>query len=352
MKVAALCSRQYLKLSNLASMRTMSSLSTGKWWEPVRDDQPKVLITGSLGQLGIGLAREMRLKYGQQNVIMSDIVKCPKHILEAGPYTYADILDMQNLQDIVVSNQITWIVHFSALLSVIGESNVPLAMKVNIEGLHNILELSNQYKCKLFVPSTIGAFGLDSPHDPTPDLTIQRPRTIYGVSKVHAELMGEYYNHRFGLDFRSLRLPGIISADTQPGGGTTDYAVAIFHDALKTGHHECYLRPDTRLPMMWIDDCINAMMKYIDCPEDQLRMRTYNIQSMSFSPEELAEAIRVRIPHFTISYAPDSRQEIADSWPDVFDDHCAREDWGWQHQTDVKDLVNIMFDFLDGVYSK
>eukprot|EP00106_Octopus_bimaculoides_P016592 XP_014784034.1 PREDICTED: L-threonine 3-dehydrogenase, mitochondrial-like isoform X2 [Octopus bimaculoides] len=181
----------------------------------------RVLITGSLGQLGSGLAKVMRKKYGKNNVIMSDIVKPDKSVYNEGPFIYADILDYKNLQEIVVTHQIDSVVHFSALLSAIGESNFPLAMRVNIEGVHNILELCRQYGLKLFLPSTIGAFGPDSPRNPTPDLTIQRPRTIYGVSKVHSELLGEYYYYKFGVDFRSLRFPGIISADSNPGGGTT-----------------------------------------------------------------------------------------------------------------------------------
>jgi len=315
-------------------------------------DKPTVLITGSLGQLGQGLAKVMRSRYGRNNVVMSDIIKAPDHILEAGPYIYADILDFKNLQEIVVNYRIDSIVHFSALLSAIGEQNVPLAMRVNVEGLHNILELSKQYELKLFVPSTIGAFGPDSPRNPTPDLAIQRPRTIYGVAKVHAELMGEYYNHRFGLDFRSLRFPGIISSDTNPGGGTTDYAVAIFHEALKAGKYECYLEPHTMLPMMYIDDCLKSIVQFMEFPQERLKMRTYNIQAMSFTPEELAEAIKSFIPNFEISYNVDGRQKIADTWPMKFDDSCARRDWNWSHDYDVNDLCQVMFDALVPKYRK
>ncbi|WAR23292.1 TDH-like protein [Mya arenaria] len=301
-------------------------------------DKPTVLITGSLGQLGQGLAKLLRGKYGQYNVIMSDIIKAPDHILETGPYVYADILDFKNLQEIVVNYRVDWVVHFSALLSAIGEQNVPLAMRVNVEGLHNILELSNQYGIKLFVPSTIGAFGPDSPRNPTPDLTIQRPRTIYGVSK--------YYHERFGLDFRSLRFPGIISSDTNPGGGTTDYAVAIFHEALKHGHYQCYLEPDTMLPMMYIEDCLRSISEFMELPNDQLKMRTYNIQAMSFTPRILEDIVKRYIPHFTMTYKPDGRQAIADTWPMVFDDSNARRDWNWRHQYDTERLCQVMFEAL------
>lgn len=284
------------------------------------------------------------------NVIMSDIIKAPDHILEAGPFIYADILDFKNLQEIVVNYRVDWLIHFSALLSAIGEQNVPLAMRVNIEGLHNILELSNQYRLKLFVPSTIGAFGPDSPRDPTPDMTIQRPRTIYGVAKVHAELMGEYYNKRFGLDFRSLRFPGIISSDTNPGGGTTDYAVAIFHEALKSGRYQCYLEPDTMLPMMYIDDCLRSIVEYMEIPNDMLKMRTYNIHAMSFTPRMLEEIVRQYVPEFEMTYKVDSRQAIADTWPMRFDDSCARADWNWHHDYDIQRLSQVMIEALRPKY--
>lgn len=313
---------------------------------------PTVLITGGLGQLGTGLAKLLRSKYGRNNVIMSDIIKAPQHILDAGPYIYADILDFKNLQEIVVNYRVDWIIHFSALLSAIGEQNVPLAMRVNIEGLHNILELANQYRLKLFVPSTIGAFGPDSPRNPTPDITIQRPRTIYGVAKVHAELMGEYYHHRFGLDFRSLRFPGIISSDTNPGGGTTDYAVAIFHESLKTGLYECYLKPDTMLPMMYISDCLRSIEEFMELPNEALKLRTYNINAMSFNPAQLAEAVKEYVPNFEMTYKPDGRQAIADTWPMKFEDSRARRDWGWTHHYDVKELCDVMFEALVPKYGQ
>ncbi|ELT88987.1 hypothetical protein CAPTEDRAFT_1836 [Capitella teleta] len=316
------------------------------------DNNPRILITGGLGQLGLGLASELRQKYGKNNVILSDIIKPNKEIVDNGPYIYADILDFKNLQELIVNHRIDWMIHFSALLSAIGESNVPLAMRVNIEGMHNVMELAKQYKLKLFVPSTIGAFGPTSPRNPTPDLTIQRPQTIYGVSKVHAELMGEYYHHRFGLDFRCLRFPGIISAGTEPGGGTTDYACQIFHDALTTGHHVCFLREDSRLPMMYIDDCLRSVMEILEVPAEKLKLRTYNIHAMSFTPAEIYAAVKKVIPSLTIEYKPDSRQGIADTWPMVFDDSGARKDWGWNHEIDIDELVKIMLTYLAPKYGK
>ncbi|MCL4138558.1 UNVERIFIED_CONTAM: hypothetical protein GTU68_065827 [Idotea baltica] len=208
------------------------------------------------------------------------------------------------------------------------------------------MELSKQYNLRLFVPSTIGAFGPDSPRNPTPNITVQRPRTIYGVSKVHAELLGEYYFHKFGVDFRCLRFPGVISSDTQTGGGTTDYAVQVFHDAMEGNEFECYLRPDTRLPMMYIDDCLRSLWEMLVAPEEKLKRRTYNVTAMSFTPEELVKEVKKHVPNLVTSYEPDSRQNIADTWPEVFDDQDARKDWGWQPKYDLQGMCKIMFDNL------
>uniref|UniRef100_A0A6A7FUK8 L-threonine 3-dehydrogenase, mitochondrial n=2 Tax=Hirondellea gigas TaxID=1518452 RepID=A0A6A7FUK8_9CRUS len=306
-------------------------------------DPPRILITGSLGQLGTGLAALLRKKYGDESVIMSDIVKPTKEIWQSGPYVFADILDFKCLQDIVVTYRIDWLVHFSALLSAIGEQNVPLAIRVNIEGMHNIMELSKQYGLRVFVPSTIGAFGPDSPRDITPNVCIQRPRTIYGVSKVHAELLGEYYHYKFGLDFRCLRFPGVISSDTQPGGGTTDYAVQIFHNAIAGEEFECYLKPNTRLPMMYIDDCLRALWEMLIAPTEKLKRRTYNVTAMSFTPAEVVAEVQKHFPNLKVSYRPDDRQQIADSWPQVLDDSEARNDWGWRHNHDLANMCDIMF---------
>ncbi|XP_004278745.1 L-threonine 3-dehydrogenase, mitochondrial [Orcinus orca] len=309
-------------------------------------DQPRVLITGGLGQLGVGLASFLRKRFGKDNVILSDIRKPPEHVFLSGPFIYSDILDYKNLREIVVNNRVTWLFHYSALLSAVGEANVSLARAVNITGLHNVLDVAEEHGLRLFVPSTIGAFGPTSPRNPTPDLCIQRPRTIYGVSKVHAELMGEYYYYRYGLDFRCLRYPGIISADSQPGGGTTDYAVQIFHDAVKNGRFECNLKPSTRLPMMYIDDCLRATLEVMEAPAESLSMRTYNVNAMSFTPAELAQEILKHVPEFQITYNVDPvRQAIADSWPMNFDDSNARKDWGWKHDFDLPELVTTMLNF-------
>jgi len=312
---------------------------------------PKILITGGLGQLGTGLADLFAKTYGNESVVISDISRPSKSFYSKGiKFVYADVLDMNNLKNIIVNNKIDSIVHFSALLSAIGEQNVPLALSVNINGMQNILELARQYSCKVFIPSTIGAFGPESPRNPTPDFTIQRPKTIYGVSKVYAELLGEYYAHRFNVDFRCLRFPGVISADTVPGGGTTDYAVKVFHDAMCTGNFECYLRPDTMLPMMYIDDCLNSVLQFMQFPAETLKQRTYNITAMSFTPEQLFDEIRTHIPNLKVTYKVDSRQKIADSWPMAFDDTNARNHWEWNPAIGtLKQLVEKMFYELSAI---
>uniref|UniRef100_A0A8C2HND8 L-threonine 3-dehydrogenase, mitochondrial n=1 Tax=Cyprinus carpio TaxID=7962 RepID=A0A8C2HND8_CYPCA len=310
-------------------------------------DHPRVLITGGLGQLGVGLTKLLRKQFGKYNVILSDIRKPPAQVYQSGPFIYSDILDYKNLREIVVNNRISWLIHYSALLSAVGEANVSLARDVNITGLHNVLDVAVEHGLRLFIPSTIGAFGPMSPRNPTPDLCIQRPRTIYGVSKVHAELMGEYYHHRYGLDFRCLRYPGIISADSQPGGGTTDYAVQNLHDAVKTGNFVCNLRPDTRLPMMFIDDCLRATLEVLEAPAEALSMRTYNISAMSFTPEELVQEFRRHLPDLQVTYETDPvRQAIGQQWmPIVFDDSNARSDWGWKHNYGLPELVQTMLNF-------
>ncbi|XP_030600346.1 L-threonine 3-dehydrogenase, mitochondrial-like [Archocentrus centrarchus] len=306
-------------------------------------DRPKVLITGGLGQLGVGLAMSLRRRFGKNNVILSDIRKPPNNIYNNGPFIFSDILDYKNLREIVVNNNISWLVHYSAVLSAVGENNVALAKEVNITGLHNILDIATEHGLRVFVPSTIGAFGPSSPKDPTPDLCVQRPRTIYGVSKVHAELMGEYYHHRYGLDFRCLRYPGIISADSQPGGGTTDYAVQIFHAAVKIGHFECNLRSNTQLPMMYIDDCVRATLEFLEAPADALISRTYNINAMSFTPQDLTHEIQKVLPDLKVTYNVDPvRQGIADDWPKALEDSAARQDWGWKHKYDLPEMVQAM----------
>lgn len=335
-----------LRLGHFVCMTENVLGKTRTFYSVAKKDSPRILITGSLGQLGRGLAKILREKYGRDNVIMSDIAKASWDVLENGPYLYADILDFKNLQSIVVNERIDWLVHFSAILSAVGEQNVSQALQVNVEGVHNIFELCRRNNLRLFCPSTIGAFGPETPSNPTPDVTVQRPKTIYGVSKVHMELLGEYYHHKFGLDFRSARFPGVISAETAPGGGTTDYAVHIFHEALRTGRYKCYLRPDTRMPMIYLPDCLRATVELLEAPSEKLNLRTYNISAISFTPEELADAIRKFIPTLKMEYEPDERQAIADNWPQVLEDSNARKDWNWQHVYDLPAMTSAMLEAL------
>lgn len=298
-----------------------------------KEDAPRVLITGilslifklnikfyndyywkgGLGQIGVALASVLRKKYGVQNIVLSDIKKPSKEIRNTGPFVYADILNYQSLNDIIVNHDINWVIHLSAILSAIGENNVPLAMRINIEGMHNILELSKLHKLRVFIPSTIGAFGSETPRDPvTPDVTIQKPKTIYGISKVHMELLGDYYFHKYNLDFRCLRLPSIVSAINPGLGGTAVYAVEIFHHAVQKGSYECYLKPDTRLPMMYMDDCVDAIVKFIEQPQSKLTQRVYNIQACSFTPGELEKELKKLLPELKVTYKIDSRQQIGE----------------------------------------
>jgi len=307
---------------------------------------PKILITGGLGQLGRSLASILKYMYGPDSVILSDICKRPVGFEELRPFCYVNILDKNSIEEVVVNNNVDTIIHFSALLSAVGEQNVPLALEVNGIGVQNVLEIAKSQRMKVFIPSTIGAFGPTTPRDNTPDLTIQRPRTIYGVTKVFAELLGEYYHEKYGVDFRCLRFPGIIS-DTTPGGGTTDYAIQIFYDALLKGKHECYLKPDTALPMMYDTDCMASVIQILNAPKEVLSLRTYNVTGFSFTPEEIAASIKKRIPGFEMSYniCP-IRQKIADSWPKSLDDSNARCDWGWQPDYDLEQTTDIMFKLL------
>jgi threonine 3-dehydrogenase len=279
-------------------------------------------------------------------VVLSDIKKPDQLTLKEGPYVYSDVTDLNYMNSIVVDNAIDWVVHYSALLSAAAEDNVKRALDVNVLGFQTILEVCHSHNLRLFCPSTIGAFGPSSPRNPTPDITIQRPRYIYGISKVYMELLGEYYHYQHGLDFRSLRYPGVISADA-PGGGTTDYAIDIFYEAARSDEYNCFLSANTRLPMIHMADCIRATIEFIEAPSEKLKLRTYNITGMSFTPEELVKLVMKFYPHLKVNYVPDHRQSIADSWPQVFDDSGARNDWGWTPEFDLKKLVSYMVNSID-----
>eukprot|EP00038_Savillea_parva_P007448 m.170185 g.170185 ORF g.170185 m.170185 type:complete len:366 (+) comp13208_c0_seq1:41-1138(+) len=319
---------------------------------PPSDGSTNILVTGALGQLGMELVHCLRLRYGADNVLATDIRKLPDFTgshYTPGPYRYADVLDYDRLQKICVEHSIDKVVHLSALLSAIGEREVSKALQVNNIGTQNILELARYHNLSVFCPSTIGAFGPTTPSKNTPDLTIMRPTTIYGVTKVYMEMLGEYYHNRYGVDFRSIRLPGIISTDSEPGGGTTDYAVEIFHHAVEHPGkaYSCYLRSDTGLPMMMLDDCVRGIADLIEADDSKLTQRVYNMSAASFTPAEITAEIAKHVVGFRTEYNVDPvRQAIADSWPDSFDDSNARRDWGWHHEFGLEEIVKYSLESL------
>jgi len=328
------------------SSSTTTSTSSGS-----NQKIPKILITGGLGQIGSELLERLVARFGRESVIIGDIRKSPPGFLpttknknnnDTTPFVYANVVNSTDIERIIVEYGIDWIIHNASLLSATGERQPQYALKVNLVGLQNILELARQNNIRVLAPSSIAAFGPTTPKILTPDITIMRPNTIYGITKLHLELLGEYYTQKCGLDFRSLRYPGIISSKTEPGGGTTDYAVEIFYQALKTGRYECFLNGQTNLPMMYMPDCLDATIALLTEPAENLKQRTYNVTSVSFTPEQLAAEIKKRIPHFEITYKPDFRQAIADSWPASLDDSNARNDWGWSPKYDLSAIVDDM----------
>jgi len=307
----------------------------------------KILITGACGQIGSELTTLLRERYGAENVIASDIKTEPSEdISDTGPYEILDVRDRESLKKVVEKYSIDTIYHMAAILSATGEKNPQLAWDVNVNGLYNVLELAREKKLtRIFVPSSIAAFGPETPKKNTPQDTILKPRTIYGITKVINERLGEYYFWKYGLDVRGVRYPGIISYKTLPGGGTTDYAVEIFYEAIKHKKYTSFLKKDTRLPMMYMPDCLKATVTLMEADISRLRYHTdYNVASMSFSVEELANEIKKHIPDFQIDYKPDFRQEIADSWPESIDDTPAREDWNWSPDYDLSEMTVDMLD--------
>ena len=310
----------------------------------------KILVTGATGQIGTVLTEALREAYGHDNVLATDIKK-PEH--HTGLFEMLDILNTQRITEIVDDYQITTIYHLAAILSASGEWNPQKTWNVNMNGLLSILELARaQGIQKVFFPSTIAVFGTTTPRINTPQHTVMTPATVYGISKASGELWCKYYHDRFGLDVRSVRYPGIISYQSMPGGGTTDYAVDIFHQAILHGKYTCFLEADTRLPMMYMEDSIRATLELMAAPSDQIKERTsYNLAAMSFTPAELAAAIQKHMPEFTIDYAPDQRQAIAASWTESIDDSAARRDWGWKHHFDLDTMTTEMLQQLRKKYN-
>ncbi|SDQ20112.1 NAD-dependent epimerase/dehydratase family protein [Flagellimonas zhangzhouensis] len=299
--------------------------------------QKTILIIGACGQIGTELTIELRKKYGSENVIASDIREGGESLMQSGPFELLDATDYSAVEDVVMHYEIDEIYLMAAMLSATAEKFPMRAWNLNMNSLFHVLNLAKEKKIsKVFWPSSIAVFGPNTPKEDTPQNTIMEPSTVYGISKQSGERWCEYYHKKYGVDVRSVRYPGLISWKTMPGGGTTDYAVDIYHEALKNGSYECFLKADTQLPMMYMDDAIRATISLMEVPSEKVKVRSsYNLNGMSFNPEDIAESIKKHIPDFSISYEPDFRQEIADSWPSSIDDTPARNEWGWQPEYDL-----------------
>ncbi len=308
-----------------------------------------IIVIGSNGQIGTELVAELRNIHGSSQVVATDIKEPDYDTKNAGPFEFSNVLDKQNLQDIIEKYKPTQIYLLAALLSAVGEQKPKRAWELNMDGLINILDFAIDYKIKkVYWPSSIAVFGPNSPKTNTPQYCVMDPNTVYGISKLAGERWCEYYFLKYGLDVRSLRYPGLIGWKSAPGGGTTDYAVHIFHEALKNNKYESFLSANTELPMMHMNDAIKATIGIMDAPAEQINIRSsYNVSAMSFTPDSLAKEIQHFLPDFKISYADsDPRQAIADSWPKSINDDYARKDWNWKNEFDTKGLVKNMIDNL------
>lgn len=311
----------------------------------------RVLVLGACGQLGTELTMALRAQYGESNVIAADL-KPSFQNSEKGPYIQLDVLNRAALHTAIVKHDITQVYLLAAMLSATGERNPLTAWELNMQGLLNILDIAREVKLhKIFWPSSIAVFGQGAPKINCPQTTIMDPSTVYGISKLAGEGWCNYYFMKYGVDVRSLRYPGLISHRTPPGGGTTDYAVDIFHQALDKGTYTCFLKADTALPMLYMPDAVRATLELMDARAANVKIRTsYNLAGISFTPAQLAAAIQNHIPDFSMSCVPDSRQLIADSWPDSIDDSNARNDWGWQHEYELSETTRDMLLHLAKVY--
>jgi len=309
---------------------------------------PKILIIGACGQIGTELTNALRKIHGTENVIASDIRKLNTDVVNSGPFEVVNALDFNQIESLIEKYQITDVYLMAALLSATAEKNPAFAWDLNMNSLFHVLNLAKAGKIKkIFWPSSIAVFGPTTPKENTPQYTVMEPSTVYGISKQAGERWCEYYHNIFGVDVRSIRYPGLISWSTLPGGGTTDYAVDIYYKALADKKYECFLSSETKMPMMYMDDAINATINIMKAPAEQIKIRSsYNLAAMSFTPTEIAAEIKKHIPEFTISYEPDFRQKIADSWPASIDDSRAREDWGWKHEFDLESMTVDMLEHL------
>ena len=313
----------------------------------------KILVIGSCGQLGTELVEALRGIYGDSNVIASDLKKSDNPVFEAGPFETLDILDEKSFREIVEKYKPTHVYHLAALLSATAEKMPEFAWKLNMDGLFHVLNAARDMGVikRVYWPSSIAAFGPNTPRYNTPQFGSMDPTTVYGISKLSGELYAQYYYNRWGVDTRSLRYPGLIGYKSAPGGGTTDYAVSIYHDALQTKTHECFLKEGTVLPMLYMPDALKATLDIMHAPSEQVKIRSsYNLAGMSFGPEEIAAAIQKHIPDFKITYNIDYRQQIAESWPAVIDDSRAREDWGWKPDYDLDKMTADMLANLKNSY--
>lgn len=308
----------------------------------------RILVTGSCGQVGSELVPALRARYGADTVIATGHKTEPsQELLDGGEFCFINCTDIDLVAGVVKKYNVGTIYNLITILSAKAEANPQLAWTVNVNSLRNILEVAREYECAVFTPSTIGAFGLDTPLDNTPQITIQRPGTMYGITKVAGELLCDYYYQKYGVDTRGVRWPGLISYVAPPGGGTTDYAVEIFYEAVRHGKYEhCFIKPGTYLDMMYMPDALKSALQIMEAEPGRLKHRNaYNVTAMSFAPEDIAGEIKKHIPGFTIDYRVDPvRQAIAESWPNKMDDSAARADWGWQPQYD---LPAMTFDMLN-----
>jgi nucleoside-diphosphate-sugar epimerase len=304
----------------------------------------KTIIIGAGGQIGTELTLALRNQYATDQIIAADIKEVAPTLIQDGPYVQMDILNRDAVRSYIIDNQIETVYLLAALLSATAEKNPDFAWKLNMEGLFAILDLAKEgYVKKIFWPSSIAVFGPTTPADNTPQHTVMEPSTVYGISKQAGERWCEYYYNKFGVDVRSIRYPGLISYKSPPGGGTTDYAVDIFYKAKKEGKFTCFLSKDTALPMMFMDDAIRATIQLMDAPASRLRIRSaYNLGGISFTPEEIASSIKNHLPSFEMTYEPDFRQAIADSWPNSIDDSYAQADWEWKLGFDLERMTEVM----------
>jgi len=309
----------------------------------------KILVTGAVGQIGSELTMALRDKYGSDNVVAGGRKTKPSdELLNSGPFEVVDCVDVKAVSTVVKKHNIDTIYHLAAILSAVAEANPNLAWSVNINGLYNVLEVAREYNCAVFTPSSIGAFGPTTPLDNTPQDTIQRPNTMYGVTKVSGELLCDYYFKRFGVDTRGVRYPGIISNETLPGGGTTDYAVEIYYEAIKNKHYTCNLPGGAFLDMMYMPDAIKAGIDLMEAdPAKLIHRNAFNVTAMSFDPEIIATEIRKHIPEFTMDYDVDPvKKAIAETWPNSMDDTAAREEWGWKPKYNLESMTKDMIEVL------